>query len=94
VHPYQRKNKTGKLVGLGRLELPTRGLGIGQFLSILFVLNQSHLASIVLFWAWSAVNLATYLATDSGHFHGQTKSANRGYTAGTWTPLPLGRLKD
>jgi hypothetical protein len=53
------------MVGLGRLELPTYGLGIRLIFPILFVFNSFYLVTALLFWAWSGEELATQLATRS-----------------------------
>jgi len=51
------------MVGLGRLELPTYGLGIRlKFLNV-FVFNSFYLVTALLFWAWSGAELAMQLAT-------------------------------
>jgi hypothetical protein len=47
------------MVGLGRFELPTLGLGIRLIFSILFVFNAFYLVTALLFWAWSGAELAT-----------------------------------
>ena len=39
------------MVGLGRVELPTNGLGIGQLFLNLYVLSAFTLVHFVLFWA-------------------------------------------
>ena len=55
-----------KLVGLGRVELPTRGLGIGWIFTNVFVFRACNLVDFVLSWAWSGAELATDLATATG----------------------------
>ena len=52
------------MVGLGRVELPTRSLGIGQFLFKLFVVSAAQMALFVLFRASSVAELATQLAAN------------------------------
>ena len=51
------------MVGLGRVELPTNGLGIGRLFLNLYVFSTFSLVDFVLFWAWSGPELATDLAT-------------------------------
>ena len=51
-------------MGLGRVELPTNGLGIRQFLFKLFVVSAAQTALFVLFRASSVEELATQLATN------------------------------
>jgi hypothetical protein len=53
------------MVGLGRLELPTYGLGIRLKFPILFVFCAFSLVTALLFWACSGAELATHLATES-----------------------------
>jgi hypothetical protein len=47
------------MVGLGRLELPTYGLGIRLIFPIVFVFNPFNLATAPLFWACLGAELAT-----------------------------------
>ena len=51
------------MVGLGRFELPTYGLGIRLKFPILFVFNPFNLVTVLLLWAWSGAELATQFAT-------------------------------
>ena len=51
------------MVGLGRVELPTNGLGIGQLFLNLYVFSAFSLVNFVLFWAQSVAEHATDLAT-------------------------------
>jgi hypothetical protein len=51
------------VVGLGRVELPTNGLGIGRLFLNLYVFSAFSLVNFVLFWAWSGAEHATDLAT-------------------------------
>ena len=50
-------------MGLGRVELPTNGLGIGQLFLNVYVFSVFNLVDFVLFWAWSGAEHATDLAT-------------------------------
>jgi hypothetical protein len=52
------------MVGLGRLELPTYGLGIRLIFPKVFVFNPFNLVTALLFWACSGEELATHLATE------------------------------
>ncbi len=45
--PIKRRN----MVGLGRVELPTNGLGIGQLFLNLYVFSAFSSVNFVLFWA-------------------------------------------
>ena len=58
------------MVGLGRVELPTNGLGIGRLFPNVYVFSAFSSVNFVLFWAYSGAELATDLATlaESG-FH-------------------------
>ena len=51
------------MVGLGRVELPTNGLGIGRLFLNVHVFSAFSLANFVLFWAHSGAERATDLAT-------------------------------
>jgi len=51
------------MVGLGRVELPTNGLGIGQLFLNLYVFSVFSSVDFVLFWAYSGAEHATDLAT-------------------------------
>ena len=51
------------MVGLGRVELPTNGLGIGQLFLNLYVFSAFSSVNFVLFWAQSVAEHATDLAT-------------------------------
>jgi len=51
------------MVGLGRVELPTNGLGIGQLFLNLYVFSAFSSVNFVLFWAYSGAELAMDLAT-------------------------------
>jgi hypothetical protein len=51
------------VVGLGRVELPTNGLGIGQLFLNVYVFSAFTSVNFVLFWAQSGVEPATDLAT-------------------------------
>jgi hypothetical protein len=51
------------MVGLGRVELPTNGLGIGQLFLNLYGFSAFSSVKFVLFWAQSGAELATDLAT-------------------------------
>ena len=53
------------MVGLGRVELPTRSLGIGRLLSNLFLFSLNDLAAFVLFRALPGAEYATEYATAS-----------------------------
>ena len=50
-------------MGLGRVELPTNGLGIGRFFLSLYVFSAFSSVNFVLFWAYSGAERATDLAT-------------------------------
>ena len=50
-------------MGLGRVELPTNGLGIGQLSLNLYVFSVFSSVNFVLFWAYSGAERATDLAT-------------------------------
>jgi hypothetical protein len=51
------------MVDLGRVELPTNGLGIGQLFLNLYVFSVFSSVNFVLFWAQSVAEHATDLAT-------------------------------
>jgi hypothetical protein len=51
------------MVGLGRVELPTTGLGIGRLFLNLYVFSAFSWVNFVLFQAQSGAELATDLAT-------------------------------
>jgi hypothetical protein len=51
------------MVGLGRVELPTNGLGIGLLFLNVYVFSAFSSVDFVLFWAWSVAELATDLVT-------------------------------
>ena len=51
------------MVGLGRVELPTNGLGIEQLFLNLYVFSAFSSVNFVLFWAYSGGEHATDLAT-------------------------------
>ena len=53
------------MVGLGRVELPTNGLGIGQLFLNVYVFSVFNLVDFVLFWAHSEAERATDLATSA-----------------------------
>jgi len=51
------------MVGLGRVELPTNGLGIGRLFLNVYVFSAFSSVNFVLFWAYSGAEPATDLAT-------------------------------
>jgi hypothetical protein len=53
------------MVGLGRVELPTNGLGIGRLFLNVYVFSAFSLVNFVLFWAHSEAERATDLATSA-----------------------------
>jgi hypothetical protein len=53
------------MVGLGRVELPTNGLGIGRLFLNLYVFSTFSLVDFVLFWAHSEAERATDHATSA-----------------------------
>jgi hypothetical protein len=53
------------MVGLGRVELPTNGLGIGQLFLNLYVFSVFTSVNFVLIWAYSGAERATDLATSA-----------------------------
>jgi hypothetical protein len=61
------------MVGLGRFELPTNGLGNERFVSIPFVFNLTRLALFVLCGADAGTDFATHLAT---HLDSQQRMAS------------------
>jgi hypothetical protein len=53
------------MVGPGRFELPSYGLGVRLIFPKVFVFNSFYLVTALLFWAWPGAELATQFATDT-----------------------------